>query len=66
MEEAEISHINRIINSETIAKIGYFSLMVNKTIVIPGLRNKILAESLIFAPSNIVSKVVKNMHEQRK
>jgi hypothetical protein len=43
MEEVKISHINRMINSETIAKISYFSLMVNETIVIPGLRNNILA-----------------------
>ncbi len=66
MEEAKISHVNRMMNSETVATIGYDSLMANKTIMIPGLRNKILAKSVIFAPRNIVSKVVKNMHEQRK
>lgn len=66
MEESKISHVNRMMNSETVAKIGYDSLMANKTIAIPGLRNKILAKSVRFAPRNIVTQVVRNMHEQRK
>ncbi|UKO97722.1 SDR family NAD(P)-dependent oxidoreductase [Nostoc sp. UHCC 0870] len=66
MEEAKISHVNRMMNSETVAKIGYDGLMANKTIVIPGFRNKILAKSVRFAPRKIVSKVVRNMHELRK
>ncbi|MEA5575608.1 SDR family oxidoreductase [Anabaena sp. UHCC 0451] len=66
MEEAKISHVNRMMNSETVAKIGYDSLMANKTIAIPGLRNNILVKSVRFAPRNIVTKVVRNMHELRK
>ncbi|MBD2293992.1 SDR family oxidoreductase [Anabaena sphaerica FACHB-251] len=66
MEEAKIAHVNRMMKTETVAKIGYDSLMANKTIAIPGLRNKILAKSVRFAPRNIVTKVVRNMHELRK
>jgi short-subunit dehydrogenase len=66
MEESKISHVNRMMTTETVAKIGYDSLMANKTIVIPGLRNKILAKSINFAPRKIVTKVVRNMHELRK
>jgi len=66
MEESKISHVNRMMNTETVAKIGYDGLMANKKTVIPGLRNKILVKSVQLAPRNIVSKVVRNMHELRK
>jgi hypothetical protein len=39
MEKAKISHINSMMNSETVATTGYDNLIANKTIVIPGLRN---------------------------
>ncbi|BAZ83124.1 hypothetical protein PN497_04300 [Sphaerospermopsis kisseleviana CS-549] len=66
MEESKISHVNRMMTTETVAKIGYDSLMANKTIAIPGIRNQILARSVRFAPRNIVTKIVRSMHELRK
>ncbi|WP_353931790.1 SDR family oxidoreductase [Okeanomitos corallinicola TIOX110] len=66
MEESKIAHVNRMMKTETVAKIAYDSLMANKTVAIPGLRNKILAESVKFAPRNIVTKIVRNMHELRR
>ncbi|TAE54422.1 MAG: SDR family oxidoreductase [Nostocales cyanobacterium] len=65
MEESKIAHVNRMMTTKTVAKIGFDSLMANKTTVIPGIRNKILVESVKFAPRNIVTKIVKNMHELR-
>lgn len=66
MEESKISHVNRMMTTESVAKIGYDSLMANKTITIPGIRNQILARSVRFAPRNIVTKIVRSMHELRK
>ncbi|MDZ8051362.1 MAG: SDR family NAD(P)-dependent oxidoreductase [Aulosira sp. ZfuVER01] len=66
MEESKISSVNRMMDTETVAKIGYRSLMANKTVVVPGLRNKILAESVRFTPRNLVTKVVKSMHELKR
>lgn len=66
MEESKISHVNRMMTTESVAKIGYDSLMANKTIAIPGIRNQILARSVRFAPRNIVTKIVRSMHELRK
>ncbi|MDZ7959977.1 MAG: SDR family oxidoreductase [Aulosira sp. DedQUE10] len=63
MEDSKISSVNRMMDTETVAKIGYSSLMANKTVVIPGLRNKILTESVRFTPRKLVTKVVKSMHE---
>ncbi len=66
MEESKISHVNRMMDTKTVAKMAYDGLMVNKTIVIPGIRNKILVASIRFSPRKIVAKVVRDMHELRK
>ncbi|BAY23502.1 short-chain dehydrogenase/reductase SDR [Calothrix sp. NIES-2100] len=63
MEDSKIASVNRMMDTERVAKIGYRSLMANKIVVIPGLRNKILTESVRFTPRNLVTKVVKSMHE---
>lgn len=54
---------NKMMGAETVAKIGYRALMEGKTLVIPGFKNKILAEIVRFAPRNFVTKIVKNMQE---
>jgi short-subunit dehydrogenase len=54
---------NKMMDAETVAKIGYRALMEGKTVVIPGFKNKILAEIVRFTPRNIVTKIVKNMQE---
>ncbi|BAY12280.1 SDR family NAD(P)-dependent oxidoreductase [Calothrix sp. NIES-2098] len=66
MEDSKISSVNRMMDTERVARIGYSSLMANKTVVVPGLRNKILAESVRFTPRKLVTKVVKSMHELKK
>ncbi|OUL18461.1 SDR family oxidoreductase [Nostoc sp. 106C] len=66
MKDSKISSVSRMMDTETVAKIGYRSLMANKTVVVPGLRNKILAESVRFTPRSLVTKVVKSMHEIKK
>ena len=53
----------KILDAQTVARIGYRGLMTNKTVVIPGLRNKILVESVRFFPRKIVRRVVRNMQE---
>ncbi|QIR41608.1 SDR family oxidoreductase [Tolypothrix sp. PCC 7910] len=54
---------NNMMDAETVAKIGYRALMEGKTVAIPGLKNKILAEMVRFTPRNLVTKIVKNMQE---
>jgi uncharacterized protein len=66
MEDSHIASVNRMMDTETVAKIGYRGLMKNKTVVIPGMRNKILTESIRFTPRNLVTKVVRSMHELKK
>ncbi|QLE40330.1 SDR family oxidoreductase [Nostoc sp. C052] len=66
MENSKIANVKRMMDTATVAKIGYRSLMKNKTVVVPGMRNKILSESVRFTPRNLVTKVVRSMHELKK
>ncbi|MGB7444804.1 MAG: SDR family oxidoreductase, partial [Coleofasciculaceae cyanobacterium] len=43
MEESKLVSGQQIMDAQTVAQIGYRSLMSNKTVVIPGLKNKLLA-----------------------
>lgn len=54
---------NNMMDAQTVAKIGYRALMEGKTVAIPGLKNKFLAEIVRFTPRNLVTKIVKNMQE---
>ncbi|BAY25226.1 short-chain dehydrogenase/reductase SDR [Calothrix sp. NIES-2100] len=54
---------NNMMDAQTVAKIGYRALMSGKTVAIPGLKNRLLAEIVRFTPRNLVTKIVKNMQE---
>ncbi|WP_017652939.1 SDR family NAD(P)-dependent oxidoreductase [Fortiea contorta] len=54
---------NKMMGAAHVAQIGYQALMEGKTVVIPGFKNRILAEIVRFAPRNLVTKIVKNMQE---
>ncbi|MFN7991036.1 MAG: SDR family oxidoreductase [Candidatus Micrarchaeia archaeon] len=49
-----------------VAKAGYDAMMEGRTIVIPGLRNKLLAYSVRLAPRKMVARIVRNMQERKK
>jgi short-subunit dehydrogenase len=54
-----------IMDARTAAEAGYRGLMAGKTVVIPGLGNKLLAQSVRFSPRTMVTKVVRKMQEER-
>jgi short-subunit dehydrogenase len=54
IEESKLIASQKIMDAETVAKIGYRGLMSNKTVVIPGVKNKLFAEAVRFAPRKIV------------
>src|SRR3990170_3197210 len=47
----------RLMNSQTVARIGYEGLMKGKTMVIPRWDNKILAQSVRFGPRKLVTSI---------
>lgn len=54
-----------VMDAQSVAKIGYNGLMSNKSVVIPGMKNKVLASSIRFIPRSVVTSVVRKMQETR-
>jgi uncharacterized protein len=46
-----------------VAQIGYHGLMTNKTVVIPGWKNKILAKLVSFIPRSLITKYIRGTQE---
>ncbi|MEA5576669.1 SDR family oxidoreductase [Anabaena sp. UHCC 0451] len=65
MADSKLVKGQKMMDAETVALIGYDALMRGKTIVIPGLLNKIFAKSVRFFPRNLVTKVVRSMQENK-
>ena len=63
MESSKLVKGKQIMDAKTVALIGYRGLNSNKTVVIPGLKNKLLALSVRLTPRNLVTKLVRNMQK---
>lgn len=64
MEESKLVSGQKIMDAETVAQIGYRGLMDNQTVVIPGLKNQLLTQSVRFMPRKMVTKIVRKMQEK--
>jgi hypothetical protein len=51
--------------ARAVAEAGYRGLLAGKPVVIPGLRNRLTARAVGFAPRNLVTKVVRGIQERR-
>ncbi len=54
-----------VMSAEAVADAGYGGLMKGKGLVIPGLRNKLLAASVRFSPRKLVTAITRWMNEER-
>lgn len=54
----------RVMDATSVAEIGYRGFMQGKPIVVTGIRNRLMAWSVRFAPRNLVLKVVRGIQEQ--
>lgn len=61
LEGSNLFKGKKVMNARTVAEIGYRGLMKGKVLVIPGLRNRILALSVRFAPRSMVAKIARSM-----
>jgi short-subunit dehydrogenase len=66
MEDSKLVSGQKIMDAQTVAQIGYRALFEGKTVVIPGIKNKLLAESVRFTPRKIVTKLVRSMQETKQ
>lgn len=53
-----------MMSAKAVAEAGYRGLMAGKTIVIPGIRNKIGARSVRLAPRSLVTKIARRIQEK--
>lgn len=51
-----------MMDAATVAKSGYRGLQKGKAVVVPGVFNRLLAESVRFTPRRVVRKLVKRLH----
>ncbi|MDZ8107388.1 MAG: SDR family oxidoreductase [Nostoc sp. DedQUE12a] len=65
MADSKMLKGKRMMDAETVAKIGYCGLMKGKTIVIPGFINKLLTKIVRFVPRKLVTKIVRSMQEDK-
>lgn len=65
MADSKLMKGKRMMDAATVAQIGYAALMKGQTIVIPGVINQILAKSVRFTPRKLVTKIVRNMQEDK-
>ena len=64
MEESKLVRGKEIMTAEEVARTGYAGLMKGKTIVIPGMSNKMLAQAVRFLPRKTVTQLVRNAQER--
>jgi uncharacterized protein len=64
MEQSKLVRGKEIMTAETVARAGYAGMMKGKTVVIPGVSNKMMAQAVRFLPRNTVTKLVRNAQER--
>jgi short-subunit dehydrogenase len=64
MEESKLVRGKEIMSAEEVARAGFEGLMKGKTVVIPGVGNKMLAQAVRFLPRKTVTRLVRNAQER--
>lgn len=54
-----------VMDAKTVAKLGYRGFMAGKTIVIPGVMNRLSAFCIRFLPRSLVTRIVRQIQERR-
>jgi len=65
MQNSGLVKGRKMMSARTVAEAGYRGLMAGKTIVIPGLGNKLMTQSLRLSPRSLVTKMVRLMQEEK-
>jgi len=66
MQESKLVKGKRIMDAAIVASEGYLGMKAGRTLVIPGIQNKIMSLGIKFFPRGFVTNVVRNIQETRK
>jgi hypothetical protein len=64
LEKSRLFQRMKVMDARTVAEAGYRGLMAGKPVVIPGLMNKLLVQSVRFSPRALVTKIARMMQEE--
>ncbi|MDQ2944418.1 MAG: SDR family oxidoreductase [Acidobacteriota bacterium] len=64
MEDSGLVKGKKIMDARTVAEAGYKGIMAGKRIVIPGLMNRVIAQSVGLMPRSLITTVVRKMQEK--
>jgi short-subunit dehydrogenase len=64
MEQSRLLMGRKVMDAATVARVGYEGMRKGRTIVIPGLRNRLLAQSVRITPRKTVDAIVWRMQER--
>ncbi|MBZ5609654.1 MAG: SDR family oxidoreductase [Acidobacteriia bacterium] len=64
IQNAALVKDRKIMDARTVAEAGYRALMAGKPVVIPGVMNKLLAQSIRVSPRSMVTKIVRKLQEE--
>lgn len=65
MKESKLVKGKKIMSAAEVAQTGYKGLMAGKTVVIPGVQNWLLAQSVRLAPRKLATRIVRGIQETR-
>ncbi|WP_270182546.1 SDR family NAD(P)-dependent oxidoreductase [Alkalihalobacillus sp. CinArs1] len=52
-------------DAESVAKIGYKGFMSNRSVIIPGRQNRLMAKSVRFMPRKLATRIVRNVQKEK-
>ncbi len=64
MQDSRLVKGKKIMDARTVAEAGYKAMIAGKPVVIPGVKNKLLAQSIRFSPRSVVTKIVRNLQDE--
>jgi len=64
VEKSRLFRYMKVMDARRVAEIGYRGLMAGKTVVIPGVMNKLLAQSVRVSPRKMVTKIARMVQEE--
>jgi uncharacterized protein len=64
MNQSRLFRVTNVMSSADVARAGYEGMMSGRTLVIPGLANKITAQSTRFAPRLLAARIAKTLNAE--
>lgn len=63
MSKSRLFNLTKPMTSMDVAREGYKAMMAGKRVVVTGMRNKVMAQSIRVSPRSLVTKIVKRLQE---